>query len=142
MRSTVELLLIENVKEQTQLDIKIALRNPTYFKKKNVYVGGLDCLLYFFEKNIDPKEFVKGKSLFYIEAGIEGFFKPETQRFENKIEEELVKYQIPALLFPYLRAEITSFLANAGYGNFVLPLINIYQLASDTLKNIQIVVKD
>lgn len=44
--------------------------------------------------------------------------------------ESLVKLQIPAILFPYIRAAMTSFLANAGFPGVHLPLINVQRFAA------------
>ncbi|MDQ7031324.1 MAG: protein-export chaperone SecB [Desulfonauticus sp.] len=66
----------------------------------------------------------------------------EEGKLEKEVEEKLVKYQIPALLFPYLRGTITSFLSNAGFASVILPLINIYALAKDYLSDMDIEIID
>jgi preprotein translocase subunit SecB len=54
------------------------------------------------------------------------------------MEEKLVRLQIPALLFPYLRPGVTSLLANAGFPGVMFPLINVQALAADAGNKIRV----
>ena len=62
--------------------------------------------------------------LFSLEASMVGEFTVEGE-VSDEIRESRVKYQMPTLLYPYLRATITSFFANSGYGAFIFPVINM-----------------
>ncbi|MDA3811423.1 MAG: protein-export chaperone SecB, partial [Spirochaetaceae bacterium] len=50
----------------------------------------------------------------------------------------VAKYQFPTILFPYLRSTVTSFFANAGFGTFIFPLINVVELAKKLLTDNEI----
>ena len=125
--------------------IKIAIRQPIYFKSEKRYVGGLDVLLELDSPNIEIKKNNKGSnkkeksSPLKLESGIAGAFAVDEGRFDKKIEESIVKHQFPAILYPYLRGAITTFLANAGFGSVIIPLINIYELAKKLDLNIMVV---
>ncbi|MCH3915955.1 MAG: protein-export chaperone SecB [Spirochaetia bacterium] len=45
------------------------------------------------------------------------------------------KYTMPAILFPYLRATITTTFATAGFGAIIFPLINVKNLVDDIDKS-------
>jgi preprotein translocase subunit SecB len=47
---------------------------------------------------------------------------------EPDLEEDMGKYQIPAILFPYHRAVVTGFFASAGLGSFIFPLIDVREM--------------
>ena len=47
------------------------------------------------------------------------------------VEDKIIKIQAPAILFPYLRASVTSVLLNAGFSQIQMPLINVNELASN-----------
>lgn len=110
-------------------DFNISFRQPLFFQKESVYIGGMDAHLILKdsgEKDAEP--FVD------LEAGIAGVFAVEDDNtLSDKAVEGLVKIQIPALLLPYLRGAITSLLANAGFGAIVLPLFNIHEAAKNGL---------
>jgi preprotein translocase subunit SecB len=71
------------------------------------------------------------------EFGIAGVFSAESG-MDKHLEENMVRFNIPAILMPYIRSAITSILAQAGFGTIVLPLINVYEIA----KNMSIQVID
>lgn len=118
----------------------IGIRQPLYFKSKKKYVGGMDIKITYPisekrgaespDKGQDEKAKIEiGDNIVKLEIGIAGAFSVEENRFEKTIEENLVKVQIPVLLFPYLRSAITSIFAHAGLGSTILPLINVQELA-------------
>lgn len=112
----------------------IGIRQPLYFKSKKKYVGGMDIKITYpvpEKHNADIEEAKKevGDNIAKLEIGIAGVFSVEENRFEKATEENLVKNQIPSLLFPYLRSAITSVFAHAGLGSILLPLINVQELA-------------
>lgn len=122
-----------------QWDIQFRFRHPVYLKKGKAYVGGLDMLLSIPWEGKEPEEgeHAKESALISLDAGIAGVF-TVSGRLDKKIEETLVKIQIPALLLPYLRGTISSFLANSGFGTLIFPLINIHAVAEDALKDVEV----
>lgn len=115
---------------------EIGIRQPVFFKSTKQYVGGLDIILNYPnpEKQGDKAIAVINPNidnLVRLAVGIAGVFTVEEGRFEKTIEEDLIKFQIPALLFAYLRSAVTSILAHAGLGSVLFPLINIYELAKN-----------
>jgi hypothetical protein len=120
-------------------DIKFRFRHPVYLKKEKTYVGGLDMLVSILEerKESEDADNSMGPFLVRLDAGIAGTF-TVSGRLDKKTEETLVKIQIPALLLPYLRGTISSFLANSGFGTLIFPLINIHTAAENALKDVEI----
>ncbi|MEK7880826.1 MAG: protein-export chaperone SecB, partial [Deltaproteobacteria bacterium] len=114
---------------------QIGIRQPAFFKSTKQYVGGLDITLNYpnpeIQKTGVATETGQLQDIVKLSIGISGVFTVEEGRFEKAIEESLVKIQIPALLFPYLRSAITSILAHAGLGSVLFPLINIQELAKN-----------
>ena len=120
-------------------DVKFRFRNPMYFQKLKAYVGGLDVLVSIPDpdKGHEGIEDPVGAALVSLDTGIGGVF-TVSDRFEKNTEDTLAKVQIPALLLPYLRGTITSFLANAGFGTLIFPLINIHAAAANALKDTEV----
>jgi len=112
-------------------EISIGIREPLYFKGAKKYVGGLDTVFSLKNPEEKDRETAAVRQLVKIEIGIAGVFSVEEGRFEKTVEDQLVKIQIPAILFPYLRSAVTSILASSGYGSVILPLINIHAVAKD-----------
>jgi preprotein translocase subunit SecB len=106
----------------------ISIRNPVYFESEKVYLAGVKAILSF-RPDLDDKDFVAAK----LEAVISGIFTSDG-KFSEAEEEALVKCQMPAILMPYLRSVITSYLANAGFGSVLLPLVNVNKLAKMALE--------
>jgi Preprotein translocase subunit SecB. len=101
--------------------IKFTIRDAHKFVQdgKKYYVSGVNTDIYIIDNNIQI-----ANGLF----GIGGVFRIETQGNE-KNELSMVKFQFPAILFAYLRSAITNTLASAGFGSFIFPLLNVYNLA-------------
>ena len=114
---------------------EIGIRQPTFFKSTKQYVGGLNITLNYpnpgTQKIESTAETGQLQDIVKLSIGISGVFTVEEGRFDKATEESLIKIQIPALLFPYLRSAITSILAHAGLGSVLFPLINIYELAKN-----------
>ena len=104
-------------------DFSLALRNPFRFKddKKTFYVSGVRITLKL--RNKKEEEIANGS------FEISGLFSAKGFK-DLQIEEKLAKYQAPTILLPYIRACITSVLANAGFGSIILPLINMNIVAN------------
>lgn len=71
---------------------------------------------------------------FFVDAqgDITGLFRfnKETEH-PKQTQENLIRFNGPAILAPYLRAALSSLLAQSGYGHVISPLLNIYQAAQD-----------
>jgi len=118
-------------------EMNIAIRPPQYFKSKKMYLGGLDIKIDLPSGN--DKGSPEDKTLISLSVGIAGIFKVEDgTRLDKNLEDQLVKLQIPAILLPYARSAITSLMAHGGYGSIILPLINIHEVAKNTLANVPI----
>ncbi len=127
----IELLAFQGCYNQDSWDPEISIRQPTYFEGFKYYLSGVGCKL-----SLRPNKIAGAPILAVAEASISGIFSTEN-RFTPDDEEALVKYQMPAILFPYLRSTITSFFANAGFGSFIFPLINMQEVARQTLKDMK-----
>jgi hypothetical protein len=115
--------------------LSISVREPLYSKGQKKYIGGLDTSLCLFPPEVKTED--KNEALVKLDIGIAGIFSSlEEGGFEKEVVENLVRVQIPALLFPYVRATITSLLANAGFGSVILPLINMNELAKQAVGEI------
>lgn len=136
MTPYLQLLEINETFDQNLWELEIGVRQPLFSKGQKAYIGGLDIRLSLELPDDQDKE--KKIEILQLEAGIAGLFVVKEGKFEKETEEKLVKYQIPALLLPYLRGTITSFLSNAGFASVILPLINIHALAEKQLKDIDI----
>ncbi|WP_020586957.1 protein-export chaperone SecB [Desulfobacter curvatus] len=113
-------------------NIQIAIRQPSYFSDKAIYVAGLDVNIELSNENTDEK-------LITLSAGVAGMFKVPGERFPQEVEEQIVKNHFPVLLLPYLRSTISSLLANAGIVPFIFPLINLHKLAEHTDISINVI---
>ncbi|MCD6527017.1 MAG: protein-export chaperone SecB [Desulfuromonas sp.] len=132
--------------DDVEWQIQFKLRDPAFFTNDKAYVGGLDLRIRAINcaeegSEVETTEPVESdEPLVSIQAGISGLFRVggDGDRFDEESEQRLAKLQIPALLFPYLRAAVTSMLANAGFGSVMLPLINLHAAASKEDIEIQI----
>jgi preprotein translocase subunit SecB len=112
------------------------ISHPSFFQEKKLYSGGIALNLTYPIKLADGSE----DEGLRVHGRILGLFRVD-QKFDNpKIEHNLIYNQIPAILLPYLRAAISSLLANAGYGSTILPLINIYAQSQQLLKDVELTV--
>lgn len=109
-------------------DITLGIKQPIFYTKNKYYVCGVECKI-----DLISNE----KSIGNIESSISGIFTLD-EPVGQELLEKIVKVQFPVILFPYLRSAITSFLANAGFGTFVLPLINVSELAKENLSGVPI----
>jgi preprotein translocase subunit SecB len=116
---------------------EVALIHPQYSKSAKVYTCGVkvkSTLRYLLEDKL-------GDPYCTLEAGIVGQFQADGE-LSKEIEENIVKYQAPTILFPYLRGAITTFLATAGFGTVLIPLVNMNKTAEISLKDIPIKVSE
>lgn len=112
-------------KQYSNCEIKyqFAFRNALRLKEdiKISYVTGLKIDLTVFDKDLN-KQIASGSFV------ITGLFS-STGEFSKEIEEKLIKYQAPTILFPYIRSSISLILATAGFSTIILPLINVAEAA-------------
>lgn len=113
---------------KTDWDISLAIKQPIYFKTNNTYISGINCRIIIISNSEKIGE---------LHISISGLFQSDG-KIELEDETNLVKYQFPAILFPYLRSTVTTFIANAGFGTFIFPLINVVELSKATLKDVEI----
>lgn len=140
MTPDIELLNLTEPMPSDMWEMGIAFRHPSFFKSQSIYVGGVECSLKCALGNEECKEEANTsdkKILLSLDAGIAGVFHV-TEELSKETELKLVKYQIPSILFPYLRGAVTSFLANAGFPGIILPLVNIFEMAKDQAKDLNV----
>ena len=107
------------------------LSAPAYFSSQKIYICELTC------KAVAKVSKDSDEEIVSVVAQVAGSFEV-AEKFEEKVEENLVKHQGPALLFPYVRSTITSVLANAGFGSVIFPLMNLYEFSKKQLENVDI----
>jgi hypothetical protein len=118
---------------QGDWEFSASFRKPMFMVSKNLYIGGLELNLIHYKelRSIDTGE-MNRHPVVEINSGIIGSFS-----FEEKINQDqekvLVERQIPTILFPFLRAAITSTIANCGLGSVLLPLINVNEMAKNSI---------
>ena len=137
MLHNTDVLAFSGIIPQQAWQITINIREPLYIKSKKNYIGGLDVCLKMSsinsKKQIEKNSEEENKTaILELKIGIAGLFAVEEEKFSKEVEDNLVKVQIPAILFPYVRATITSLLANAGFGATILPLFNIHEIAKQS----------
>jgi preprotein translocase subunit SecB len=114
-------LLTNSLSGPNQMNFEIGFRNAGKYLLNNTvhYIGGLNTQIQILDSSKTP--------ILTGDFGISGLFRPINM--DKKIEENMVRYNIPAILMPYLRAAITTIVSQAGFGMIVLPLINVYEIA-------------
>ncbi len=121
-------LLAVNKSITEKSEINIGIKQPILFKKDNRFISGIDCKITLMSN---------GVPVVNLKASISGLFTTEDS-IDPTLVDNIVKMQFPTILFPYLRSTITTFFANAGFGTFIFPLINVVELAKNNLENIPI----
>ena len=125
----------KNIFATDNWQFKLGLKTPLFFENENAYVGGLGLMVRLVDPDVelaDDDLEDEEKVFLTLESEITGVFKFEDKPNLTEAQQQaLVKIQIPAILMPYLRSTITSFLANAGYGSVVLPMVNMKALAEN-----------
>jgi preprotein translocase subunit SecB len=105
------------------IEMSIKLRNTEkyLFGDRIHYIGGL-------ETRIEIKNEASGDTMVEADFGISGIFNT-LDPVDAHIEENFAKFNLPAVLLPYLRATMTTILSTAGFGTVLFPLVNVYELA-------------
>jgi preprotein translocase subunit SecB len=114
-------LLMNSLTVPSQLDFEVGFRQVGKYLLNNTihHIGGLNTKIKIL--NSSKTQILDG------DFGISGLFRPINM--DNELEERIVRYNIPAILMPYLRSAITTIVSQAGFGTVVLPLINVYEIA-------------
>lgn len=109
------------------VNFKFSFRDVYKYKisDKISYVTGLKIDLSIVSKNA-PEDIIATGSFV-----ITGLFNT-TDELDKDIEEKLLKFQAPAILFPYLRAAISFTITSAGFSTIILPLVNVNAAAQTT----------
>jgi preprotein translocase subunit SecB len=107
--------------EMMQMFIKLRPTEKFLIDDNIQYVGGLDTQVKCMDETLS-------EIMLQSEFGISGIFSA-AMTIDKKLEENFTKISLPALLMPYLRAEMTNVLSCAGFGTVLFPLVNIYELA-------------
>ncbi len=141
MKPNVAMLSAQGIPDNTSWKMEFAFRQPMYLKIPKKYVAGVNLKLSLLPNPPEEADVAKD-FLIQAELGIVGMFSVEEDRLSQEVEEELVKVQAPAILFPYLRATLTSLLSNAGFGSFILPLLNVQEMAKHTAAPLEILVAE
>jgi preprotein translocase subunit SecB len=139
-KKDLRLLAVNEAIPSEDWNIDLRLRRPLFFEAENLYIGGVEARIFTLtsegKREQEEQEDISPENIAVsLEAGIAGMFRVLDGEFDKKIEETLVKIQIPAILLPYLRATMTSLLANSGYGSVMFPLFNIHTIAGKTLQD-------
>jgi preprotein translocase subunit secB len=116
--------LIYTYSEDTNIEMNFAVRDIAKSTSDNrtQCMCGLDIRIII--KDGSSNEIAQGG------FGIEGVFLVDGT-LENEKEENIVKFQFPTILFPYLRSAVTNILASAGFGSIIFPLINVHNLIAN-----------
>ena len=122
-----------------QIEITIGIRDPQRLSDGKIFVGGLNMVMDIYErKTNDPELDKKEMTILHGEFGIAGLFRVSEGSFSPDTIDKLVRFQIPAILMPFLRSAVTCFLSLSGYGSITLPLINVQALALEHQNDIQV----
>jgi len=128
--------MLQKVYFDEKWGIEFGLRIPQYWTNAKVYIAGLECKMTYPPLEGDPD----GGNAVEISGGAMGMFEVEEGRFAPEVEKDIVTKHLPTLVMPYLRSTLTSVLANSGIGIHVFPLVNLHEVAAETLKNQDIIV--
>ena len=134
----IDILAFSGYIDPSLWEFKVAILHPLFLEAKNIYIGGVSCNLYLFPKDLEKNKKTPENALIFLKASISGAFRIEGKQFDSDTEQQLIKLRIPSILFPYLRATITSLLANSGFGSIVLPLINMNAIAEKMLEKMEV----
>jgi preprotein translocase subunit SecB len=116
-------LLMNSISGSNQMNFEIGVRQAgKYLFNSTVhYIGGLNTKIQILDSS--KTQILNGN------FGISGLFRPINM--DEETEKNMVRYNIPAILMPYLRSAITTIVSQAGFGTVVLPLINFYEIAKN-----------
>ena len=155
MKHYISLLEFAGTFDPSSWKFNLRIAQPCYSASRKKYIGGINIefmLMPDMPVNSTEEKKDTGVEQKSIESNLEpllkcdvsvvGVFSISESRFEERIEKNLVRLQIPAILLPYGRSTITSFLANAGFGSAMLPLVNIQKVAQQIVGELDIQIID
>lgn len=113
---------------------RFAFANPIRYKNNDeyFYVTGLIAQMQLVEPGDENRKIATG------EFRISGIFK-SVGTLDKETEEKLIKIQAPVILFPFLRANVSSVLLNAGFSQIQMPLINVAAMVESSPVKIEYV---
>ena len=113
-------ILASNSHTDCFVNFRFSFRDVYTYKvaEKISYVTGLKIDLTIASKQNQDEPIATGSFV------ITGLFYT-TDELDKAIEEKLLKFQAPAILFPYLRAAISFMITSAGFSTIILPLVNV-----------------
>lgn len=117
-----------------KIKTSVSLRVPQKLKNTDNYICGLTMIVEYGSNAED--------TYFKVSMSIVCFFvlRKEEIEIKNNLDIDMfLKTQPLAILSPYLRASLTSFLISAGVTQFVFPLINMKKLAEQHLADKKII---
>lgn len=120
--------------DRTKIRTSVSLRIPQKIAGKDEYICGLSM-------NLEHGEKADNK-YFKISIGIVGYFILKRNDIEINETESLnmfLKTQPVAILSPYLRAALSSFIISAGLPPIIFPLINMKKIAEQNLADKDII---
>lgn len=108
-----------------EIAFDFGFRDALKFKKENHddYVTGVQIQL-------SIKSKTNNQDIAHGTFVITGLFS-SIGTLDKTYEEKIVKYQCPAILFPYIRAAISFTLSSAGFSTIVMPIVNVNAAAQD-----------
>lgn len=106
----------DNFSSDTKLDIELNQEGSVFIN--NIYVSSLEVRVFNETKTLDIN--VKLKGIFEFDNDI-----------DNHSKENFFNINAPAILFPYLRAYVTSLTALSGISPVILPTINLAARANN-----------
>lgn len=119
--------------------IKISLEQAEIFEsEKDESVGHFYKILPLKEdlSEIETYQGIKFKGTEEMPYNIEIVLKANFSIFveKQKMKEDMILFNIPAIQYPYLRSAISmvASLSNNNYNNIVLPTVNFFELMKDT----------
>lgn len=127
--------------------LNLRVRPPVFQSSSNAYFVGLDSQMFFyseaqFQAGQSQQEPAPEAAIVRLEVGIAGVFTAFRDRFPPETEVTFVKIHAPAILMPYVRGAASSILALSGFGSVPFPLINVHELAKESLGGVEIKVID
>jgi len=115
------------------IELQFAFRSPIRIRADKQYIGGLEIKMRAYERSPHDEQSI----LLNGDFGIAGVFQV-VGNISPETEERLVKYQIPSILFPHLRAAITFILSSIGFATIAFPLINVQSVVQNLKEEIEI----
>ncbi len=141
MKKELNLLQINSPLNPVCWGINFSIRIPEFHKVHDKYICGMDVIILLHNSDLEEKDRNESNALLQINAGIAGLFGFEnSSEVSNDLKLKLIKAQAVAILLPYLRGTVTTFVANSGFGTFIFPLINVQNMAETCLKDLDITV--